>query len=86
MNRKVRRTLEALRVKKSARPEGEVRQEYLNKCAQAGELQYRIEQLETSLSELNREIQALNLEYSSILEDKKSEKANEAPVTTTETK
>ncbi len=49
-----------------------ISQEYLQKCAQAGELQYKILQFQEELLKANDEIKALNQEYAALPADKKT--------------
>lgn len=70
MNRKQRRTMKARGIKMPERSEDDIRKEYGIKCTHAGELQYRIEQMENELGNLNTEIRILNQEYAKVLENK----------------
>lgn len=63
MNRKQRR---ALKARKIAMPQSqdEIKQEYFQLCAQAGELQYKIEEFNIQLKNLNMKIASLNKAFS----------------------
>lgn len=79
MNRKVKRMINALkRGGKASRIETEIRNEYLQECARAGELQYKLGEMQKALVELNNKIRTLNLEYTHILETKKETASEEA--------
>lgn len=66
MNRAMRRKLKVHTKELPVRKIEEVRNEYLQKCAAAGDLQYRILCLNEDLSKLNDEIKVLNQEAASM--------------------
>lgn len=67
-NRKEKRALKAT----GARTSQLIQQQYLQRCANAGELQYKIAEMSKQLEELNAEIRALNQEYTDLPADKKN--------------
>lgn len=73
MNRKLRRTLKALGIgKKDGKPGmADIRQQYYQKCAEAGELQYKIREFNEALGGLNKEIGKLNVAYSELLAEER---------------
>lgn len=75
MNRKMKRALAAVGLGKKApaADENTIRNEYHQRCAQAGELQYKIGEFTVALKQLNNEIKQLNAQYSEILEAKAAE-------------
>lgn len=85
MNRKTRRALSTIGLAQPPRGEQVVRQEYMNLCAQAGELQYKIGEMSLALKELNDKVRTLNKEYADILAEEvksketKDEAATSAP-------
>lgn len=83
MNRKIRRALSSVGAASKPRSEQDVRNTYLNKCAQAGELQYKLGEMSQALVTLNKEIRDLNIEYTAILAEaakgKKNDQVTEVP-------
>lgn len=67
MNRHERRALKARKVSMPKKTQDEIKQEYFQMCAQAGELQYRIAEFQSQLKELNGNIQSLNRDFSEAL-------------------
>lgn len=69
------------------RSEEQIRQEYMQACAQAGELQYNITKLKAALEDTNERINSLNDEFTVIAAAKeaqpkpevKNEQANDVP-------
>jgi hypothetical protein len=62
------------------RTEETIRNEYLNICAQAGELQFKIGQMQAALTEVNGKLTALNQEYVTLKSTPApKEEASEAP-------
>ena len=59
--------------------EQELKEQYFQKCAQAGELGYKMIQFEDDLRSLQDDIAALNKEYHQLLVDKEKETANVPP-------
>lgn len=59
-----------------------IRQEYYNKCAQAGELQYKIGEFEKALKNLNNEIAQLNETFGKLNEAEKNANQATQPATT----
>lgn len=78
MNRKSRRALHAVRRK--MRTVEELRTEYGNLCAQAGELQYKIKEFTGALNSLNQKIGSLNREFNSLNENAGSPQTEAQPV------
>ena len=58
------------------RTEEDIKQDYANACAQAGEIQYQISQLEGVLKNINTQIEGLNKEARAL---RAAQPAPEAP-------
>lgn len=59
--------------------EQEIRTQYGQACAEAGELQYKIKQLSKSLEDINGKIELLNQQYVDLLNKKKAEETKDVP-------
>jgi hypothetical protein len=73
MNRKARRMLKSIGLggKESSDPKV-IAQQYMQACAEAGELQYKIIELQEGLDTLNDRIRKLNRSYAEILAESKA--------------
>jgi len=80
MNRHARRALTAIGLGKKSQPQDgqAIQNEYYKKCAQAGELQYKIKELSNGLAVLNNEIKQLNKKYADFLEAEEARARKEA--------
>lgn len=77
LNRKARRGLKARGIKLARKAE-DIRNEYMQVCAQAGDIQYKLVQLGKALNDANNKLEALNKEFETLPkeEPKKEETAN----------
>lgn len=62
MNRRFRRALDRVKGKATPVDLNSIKQQFINKCFRAGQLQYEIVQQQKALDKLNKEIEVLNLE------------------------
>jgi len=88
MNRKARRILRSIGLtnpKKDIKERNELLQEYYKTCAEAGELQYKIEEFQNELNKLNQKIRKLNRANVEIMAEQRaaapSSNEGEAPST-----
>lgn len=73
MNRKQRRSLKAIGAPLSLpekSPEDQLKEEYYQACAEAGELQFKIKQFEAGLQAVNQKIAEVNKRYVELKEPK----------------
>jgi len=80
MNRKARRMMKAIGLggKENLDPQA-ISKEYIQACAEAGELQYKIEEFQESLKELNERIRKLNRSYAEISAEARAKQAEVKP-------
>lgn len=77
LNRQMRRAAKAVGLvgatpKESRKPE-EVRKDYAQACAAAGELQYKLVEFQTELNRINESIRSLNQEFATIPKEESKE-------------
>lgn len=73
MNRKLRRTLKAIGIGKDTPIEGnEIRKQYFQACAEAGELQYKIGEFQSTLKDVNDKLKKLNVAFSELAQEEKA--------------
>ena len=69
MNRHTRRMLKAKGIEMSVRTKEDIQRDFTQKCAQAGEIQYKIGTLHQALAEVNEALSKLNEEFVALKEE-----------------